>query len=177
MRSSTPRRTKGRRRLLLTAVLTAVTVSASGCVFLPSLVGGDSPPPDAPGETESAPEGESHTDYEEATPTTPRSTTTPDSDPEGVAQPDEAGDWPEEIPKPPGEPSPYSDTAEFYLVPADRETFEAYVEDLLSLPDVEERDTSDSSYDIAWLYIGDYDVFVMFHDDSDQLSVTITPRR
>ncbi|WP_293694712.1 hypothetical protein [uncultured Agrococcus sp.] len=165
------------RKLLLTALLTAVTASVSGCIFLPSLAGGNAPPHEAPGETESAHDGDTPSEFEGATPAPPRGTTSPEGQREETTAPDAVDDWPEEIPKPPGEPSPYSDTAEFYLVPADRGTFEAYVEELLALPDVEERDTSDSSYDIAWLYIGDYDVFVMFHDDSDQLSVTITPRR
>ena len=175
MKSSTPRRTRGKRRLLLTAVLAAVTVSASGCVFLPSLAGGDVPPTEAPSKTENAADDGIGSDREGTTPA-PRGTAAPDREREESSDPETVDDWPEEIPKPPGEPSPYSDTAEFYLVPADRETFDAYVEELLSLADVEERDTSDSSYDIAWLFIGDYDVFVMFHDDSDQLSVTITPR-
>lgn len=168
------------RRNTVASLLTVfLAVVLSGCVFLPSLAaGGQQPLADDPGSVRPTVEVDSDAfvgddaDDEAQASELPYSPT--EEDPQ--LRRGEVTEWPESIPMPDGEPSPYSNTPDFYLVPADRDAFDAYVEELMALPDVEVVDTSGSSYAIAWLYIGEYDVFVMFHEDSDQMSVSLSYR-
>lgn len=167
---------KSRRRVWGVVAGVILAPMLSGCIFLPSMAGGESQhvgeaPTEAPSQNEPT---EVHSD-----PGTPEGLGTSEPTDEDTAdgpslRREAVTEWPSEIPMPDGEPSPYSNTPDFYLVPADPASFDEYVEQLLAVPGAEEVDTSDSSYSIAWLRIDEYDVFVMFHEDSDQLSVSIS---
>lgn len=141
-----------------TAALLAgvLTFSISGCVFLPSLAAPRDdidPPPSDPVESDPA---ESFIDdpFDDGDEDPSESDDPEASDPSdpGTSLPE---GWPEGIPVPPGTPDPSYNTADLYAVPLEREAYDAYVEEIRSLPDAVERTDTPDGFGGAAFDIGD----------------------
>ncbi|WP_293694714.1 hypothetical protein [uncultured Agrococcus sp.] len=152
------------RRILTLALLAGVTTATlTGCVFLgPS---DDDEPIETPCCSETESPEPTETD-EETLPTDPVPTE-PDPDGEGLEE------WPLSIPQPPGSPVPGFDTPTFYMVPADRDAYLEYLDEIRELRDAEEIHSSTQETDGAVFRIGEFDMIIVFAEEGSDSFITV----
>ena len=171
-----------RRTLAIALLAGMVTASLSGCVFLPNLLGDDRPDDSEITETDDQNNDDSDPDDSEF-PDVDLVPSPPDDDrDDNDDQTDDdnnddnnadSGEWPDEIPKPSGTPIEGEDGPDFYLVDGDRDFYEDYVDELLDVPGATLDYQDEDEHFSTSITIGDYWVFVMYHEDYEWVSVSI----